>query len=80
MYILVKCRNKIRDLKIENQTEGHVARPWTCCVLSRYLFISVSCLQTAPTLKLQRCPKLEPDFWEARRWWMFFLGPERKIG
>lgn len=38
---------------------------WMCCVLSSYLFISGGGggLQTTPTFKLPRCPKLEPDFW-----------------
>lgn len=31
-------------------------RLWICCVLSSYLFISVSCLGAAPTLKLSAAP------------------------
>lgn len=31
-------------------------RSWICCILSRYLFISVSCLGVTPTLKLSTAP------------------------
>lgn len=57
-------------------------RLWICCVLSSYLFISVSCLGAAappPRPQSQRCPKLEPDFWEAGRCWMFFWVLKEKL-
>lgn len=53
---------------------------WIFCILSHYLFISVSRLRVTPTLKLNACPKLEPDFWEGLEVVDVFLGPEGKIG